>query len=180
MRGTDGRFARHSHCCARAFVLSRHNDIKNDLCDFAREAGLQPLTEQFAAEIPPEHLTATGGARPRRSPTRHADARIEAELGEVVTWIDVNITATGQRRYGDWITKLAGKLLGGAETAKFNAWRLTPDAQVGGRLVRDGWGRDSLGTCRGWPRFSLGSTPPPPPLLNLLCLLRFGGYGEGV
>ena len=128
-------FARHSHGCARTFVLARHNDIKNDLCDFAREAGLHAQTEQFAAEIPPDPHTATSGIPNLRPPTRHADVRIEAEPGEVVTWIDVNITATGQKRYGDWITKPAGKLVGDAENAKFTAWKIAPNAQVGGRLV---------------------------------------------
>ena len=128
-------FARHSHGCARTFVLSRHNDIKNDVCEFAREAGLQAQTEQFAAEIPPEHPTISSGNPSRRARTRHADVRIEAEPGEVVTWIDVNITATGQRRHGDWITKPAGKLLGYADDAKFTSWKLSPNAQVGGRLV---------------------------------------------
>ena len=128
-------FARHSHGCARTFVLSRHNDIKNDLCDFAREAGLHAQTEQFAAEIPPELHTPASGIPNRRPPTRHADVRIEAEPGEVVTWIDVNITATGEKRYGDWITKPAGKLVCDAENAKFTAWKLSPNSLVGGRLV---------------------------------------------
>ena len=53
----------------------------------------------------------------------------------MVTWIDVNIGATGQKRYGDWITQPAGKLVGDAENAKFTAWRLSPNSKVGGRLV---------------------------------------------
>ena len=101
--------------------------------NFAREVGLQALTEQCAAEVPPEHLAATGGIPPRRQPARHADVRIEAERGEVVTWVDVNITATGHRRYGDWITRPAGDLLVDAETAKFTPWRLSPNAQCPSR-----------------------------------------------
>ena len=125
--------ARHSRCCAKDIVLSRHNDIANDLCAFAREVGLQARTEQFAAKIPPDHGECQGGIPPTRPPTKHADVRVEAEPSEVVTRIDVNITATGQRIYGDWITKPAGKLLGDAETAKYTSWKLTPSAQVGGR-----------------------------------------------
>ena len=52
-----------------------------------------------------------------------------------MTWIDVNITAIGQRRSGGWIAKLVGRLLTDAEYAKFAAWRPTPHAQVGGMLA---------------------------------------------
>ena len=104
-------YVRHSHGCARSFVLSRHNDLKEAICEFAREAGLQAMTEQFAAEIPPNPPDADDHHPPRRRPTRHADVRIEGEPGEVVTWIDVSVTCSGQKRGGDWITKAAGKLL---------------------------------------------------------------------
>ena len=80
------------------------------MCEFAREAGLQAMTEQFAAEIPPDSPDDDSRPGPRRRPTRHADVRIEGEPGELVTWIDVSVTSSRQRRGGDWITKAAGKL----------------------------------------------------------------------
>ena len=65
--------------------MSRHSDLQNDISDFAREAGFQASTERFAAEIPPYDHEEQRWNTPRRRRARHADVRIEAELGETVT-----------------------------------------------------------------------------------------------
>ena len=58
---------RHSHCCARSFVLSRHHDLIEAICEFARKAGLQAMTEHFAAQTPyTPHMTS-----PDRGPADH-------------------------------------------------------------------------------------------------------------
>ena len=68
---------RHTHSCARSFVLSRHNELKETICEFAREAGLQAMTEQFAAEITHDRPADDARSGTRRRPTRHADVRID-------------------------------------------------------------------------------------------------------
>ena len=153
---------------------------------FAREAGLQARTEQFAVEIPPDGSDDAGGNPHRRQPTRHADVRIEAEPGDIVTWIDVTLPLLVRSGMDD---VLPSPLVNSSPMPRMLSVPLVDFAQITKSEVdssplllsrRGDHDPDLSVICPDLPKLTPGGSLLEPHCPNPLWWLRYWGGGEGV